>query len=110
IIVGSESRGRFVSDRQTYPHLPRPPFVCDGIGGVWGGEWKPLTVHGYIAGERVVTRQISNDGVPKRLEMSADDSTLMADGADMTRISLRITDEFGNILPFANEPVTLSLS
>jgi beta-galactosidase len=110
LIVGEESRGRFKPDWQAYPHLPRPPFICTGIGGTWGGQWLPLTVKGYINGELVATRQVSNDGVPKRLEMTADDVTLNADGSDMTRISLRITDEFGNILPFSMIPVTLKVT
>jgi beta-galactosidase len=110
LIVGDQSRGRFTPDRQTYPNVPRPPFVCTGIGGTWGGEWKPLTIRGFINDKLVATRKISNDGVPKRLEMTADDATLLADGADMTRISLRLTDEFGNILPFANAPVVLSIT
>lgn len=110
LVVGEESRGRYKPDRAKYPHLPRPPFICTGIGGTWGEQWRSLTVHGYINGERVVTKKISNDGIPQRLEMTADDSTLQADGADMTRISLRWTDEFGNMLPFAMEPVALTLT
>ena len=100
----------FKPDREKYPHLIRPPFICTGIGGTWGGNWMPLTVHGYIDGKRVITKKISSDGVPRRLEMSADDAELTADGADMTRVSLRITDEFGNILPFAMQPVTLKIT
>jgi beta-galactosidase len=110
LIVGEESRGRYKPSREKYPHLPRPPFICTGIGGTWGGQWLPLTVHGYINGERVATKKISNDGIPRRLEMAADDATLRADGADMTRVSLRLTDEFGNVLPFAMDPVRLKIT
>jgi beta-galactosidase len=110
IIVGEKSRGRFHPDRQTFPHLAHPPFICTGIGGIWGGDWQPLALRGYINNQLVATKKISNDGIPKNLEMIADDTTLNADGSDMTRISLRITDDFGNILPFAMDPVTLTLT
>ena len=96
--------------RDQYPNLPHPPFVITGLGHLWGGDWLPLTVHGYIAGKRVATRRISNDGIPRKLILRADDATIFADGADMTRISMRITDEFDNILPFAMQPVILELA
>jgi beta-galactosidase len=38
-----------------------------------------------------------------------DDSTLIADGADTTRVVLRVTDEFGAIRPFANDAITFDL-
>ena len=38
-----------------------------------------------------------------------DDSELMADGADSTRVVLRVTDEFGNIRPFANDAIKFEL-
>jgi beta-galactosidase len=34
-----------------------------------------------------------------------DDAELLADGADATRIVIRVTDEFGNICPFANDAI-----
>ena len=39
----------------------------------------------------------------------ADDTTLVADGADTTRVVLRVTDEFGALRTYANDPVTLTL-
>jgi beta-galactosidase len=109
-VISGTPRGRFKPARDQYPNLPHPPFVITGLGHLWGGDWLPLTVHGYLKGKRVATRKISNDGIPKKLAMRADDATIHADGADMTRISLRITDEFDNILPFAMQPVMLDLS
>ena len=38
-----------------------------------------------------------------------DDTTLVADGADTTRIVLRVTDEFGAIRTYANDPVVFTL-
>jgi len=66
-------------------------------------------VVGYIGGEQVAEQRISADGVPKQLHFSADFAELHADGADMTRLVVRITDEFGNTLPYAQQAVTFSL-
>ncbi len=109
IFVGEGSRGRFKPAREQYPGLPRPPFIIEKIGHIWGGDWRPLKVVGYIGEKQVAERCISNDGIPARLEMALDDKELFADGADMTRVGLRLTDEFGNILPFAMDPVTLEI-
>jgi beta-galactosidase len=39
----------------------------------------------------------------------ADDTELSADGADTTRVVIRVTDELGAIRPYANDPIALSL-
>jgi len=110
VFIGTESRGRFRPARETYPNLPRPPFVITNLGPTWGKMWADLRVVGYIGGKQAAERRIACDGVPARLEMVADDKVIVADGADMTRVSLRITDRFGNILPFAMQPVALKIS
>jgi beta-galactosidase len=110
ILVAGKSRGRWKPDRKTYPNLLRPPFVATGLSAGWGGDWQPLELRGFLGGKQVATKQISHDGQPARLELSADDKVIFADGSDMTRIALRIVDEFGNILPFAMQPVTLEIT
>ena len=110
ILIADKSRGRWKPDRQTYPNLARPPFIAKGLSAGWGGDWQSLELRGYIGSEHVATKKISHDGQPARLVISADDQTIDADGSDMTRIALSIVDDFGNILPFAMQPVTLKLS
>ena len=110
ILICGKSRGRVQPDRKTWPNLPRPPFVATGLSAGWGGDWEPLELRGFVNGKQVATRKISHDGQPARLVMTADDSEILADGADMTRIALSIVEEFGNILPFAMQPVTLSIT
>jgi hypothetical protein len=39
-----------------------------------------------------------------------DDAELRADGADTTRIVLRVTDQFGRIRPTANDPIVFELT
>ena len=60
-------------------------------------------------GESVIEQWISSDRLPRNLELSTDSDQLYADGADMTRLIIRITDEFGNPLPYANKVVSFEL-
>jgi beta-galactosidase len=112
VLLGDDppkSCGRFKPRRDLYPGLTRPPFIVEDVGSQPGHVWPTLTVVGYIRGEPVATRKIAADGLPKQLIIAADDDELDADGADMTRIALRICDEFGNVLPFAMQPVSLQI-
>lgn len=108
---GEQHLGRFLPDHETYPHLPHPPFKVTGLGMMmmWGQAFGTLRVEGFIGGEKVIEQQISSDGVPRELRVSADFDTLYADGADMTPVKVRFTDEFGNVLPYAMQPVTFEL-
>lgn len=108
---GDEFLGNFEPDRETYPHLPHPPFNVTGLGMMmmWGQAFGTLRIVGYINGEAVIERKVSSDGVPKQLHLTADFDTLHADGSDMTALNVRITDEFGNTLPYALLPVTVTI-
>jgi beta-galactosidase len=57
----------------------------------------------------VAEQWISSSRLPHNLELSIDTDQLYADGADMTRLVFRITDEFGNPLPYATTVVTFEL-
>lgn len=109
VYVGDELRTINRPDFIGYPNLEHPPFILSGIGSLWGTHWKPLTLVGWIGGRKVIERRVSEDGVPAKLHFHADDDSLIADGADMTRLALRITDRFDNVLPFASQPVSLTL-
>ncbi|MEP7292975.1 MAG: glycoside hydrolase family 2 TIM barrel-domain containing protein, partial [Chloroflexota bacterium] len=103
IFVGDESQGRFQPDRAQFPHLKHPPVQVNGLSGVavWGEHFKDLRIVGYKDGQAAAEQQIACDAVPKQLILSADDAQLNADGADMTRLVFKITDKFGNRLPYA---------
>ena len=45
----------------------------------------------------------------QKFALLPDDTQLNADGADTTRVVLRVTDEFGAIRPFANDAIRLEL-
>lgn len=110
--VGDEHYARAdAPDRETFPHLAYPPFRIDGMNqmNTWGHLFQDLRIVGYRGGAQVAEQKIASDGVPDHLELSADYTALAADGADMTRVVVRITDRFGNRLPYALYAVAFTL-
>ena len=71
--------------------------------------WGDLRIDGYIAGKLVISKSLSGRGVDSKFLLLPDDHALMADGADATRVVLRVTDEFGVVRPYANDPVAFTL-
>ncbi len=94
-------------DRKQFPHLRCAPFTMD-LRELWH-HWGDLRLEGYIGGKLVITKNYSGKGIDAKFMLLPDDTTLIADGADATRVVIRVTDEFGAIRPFANDPVKLDL-
>ena len=94
-------------DRAQFAHLRYPPF--DVKLGELFHRWGDLRIEGYIGGKQVVAKSYSGKGVDARFVLLPDDTQLLADGADSTRVVLRVTDEFGAIRPFANDAIKLEL-
>jgi len=94
-------------DRTRFPHLPHPPFIFNLEDVV--ENWGDLRLEGYIAGRQVIVKNYSGQGLDQDLKVLPDDCRLVADGSDSTRVVLRVTDEFGNVRPFADHAITLKL-
>jgi beta-galactosidase len=95
-------------DREQFAHLKYAPFTAD-LGHVRSG-WGDLRIEGYIQGKQVIARTMSGSGVDKKFLLLADDTSLRGDGADTTRVVLRVTDEYGEVRPFANDPIQFELT
>jgi beta-galactosidase len=99
-------------DRTEFDHLKYPPFILDlsklNLREVRMG-WGDLRMDGYLNGKVVISKTVSGRGVDSKLVVLPDDHELVADGADTTRVVVRVTDEFGAIRNFANEPITFNL-
>ncbi len=54
-------------------------------------------------------KKYSGKGVDQKFTLLPDDTSLIADGADTTRVVLRVTDEFDAIRPFANDAIKFEL-
>ena len=96
-------------DRKTYGNLKHPPFLVK-IADLPLQPWGDLTIEGYIGGKLVKTLKLSGTGRGCRSENRARRSRIDGDGRDATRVVLRVTDEYGNIRPFATGAVSLSIT
>ena len=99
-------------ERKEFNHLTYAPFVLDmdkidfnKLGLFWGD----LRIDGFIKDKQVISKSYSGDGVDKKFALLADDETLVADGADTTRVVLRVTDEFDAIRTYADDPILFTL-
>jgi len=95
-------------DREEFAHLRYAPFSVDLSRA--REPWGDLRIEGYIQGRQVISRTLSGRGVDKKFTAVADDPTLLADGADTTRVVLRVTDEFGAVRPFSNDAIRFELT
>jgi beta-galactosidase len=83
--------------------------VFTNLGDALDGNWGDLRIEGYLGGRQVVVRHYSGQGVDQQFHLRTDDTRLIADGADTTRVVLRVTDEFGNVRPLASDPIRLEI-
>ena len=96
-------------DRTQFPHLKYAPYTINLDTNHHTAKWGDLRIDGYIAGSQVISKSYSGRGVDQKFVLLADDSELIADGADATRVVMRVTDEYGAIRPYANDPILLTL-
>jgi beta-galactosidase len=96
-------------DRKNYGNLKYPPFIVE-IVDLPLNPWGDLKIEGYIGGKLVKTLVLSGRGVDADLKVEPDDTELIADGRDATRVVLRVTDEHGNIRPFATGSIALRVT
>jgi len=94
-------------DRKTFVHLRYAPFFADFSKIDF--EWGDLRIDGFIQGKQVISKTMSGRGVDRKFILLPDDTQLTADGADTTRLVLRVTDEFGAVRPFANDAIKLEI-
>jgi beta-galactosidase len=94
-------------DREQFAHLRYAPFSIDLTKA--RHEWGDLRIDGYLQGRQVISKTCSGRGVDQKFSVRAGDTELGADGADTTRVVFRVTDEFGAIRPYANDPIALTL-
>ena len=71
--------------------------------------WGDLRIDGFIKGHQVISKSLSGAGVDRKFMLLPDDTALVADGADTTRVVLRVTDEFGATRTYANDPIVFTL-
>ena len=111
VYIGDRRVADLEPDRATFPHLPHPPFFFDQISGIapWRQDWRDLRIDGYLDGRQVISRRLSASGVDRQFHVEPDDTALVGDGIDATRVALRVSDEFGGPRPFATGAIVLTI-
>ncbi len=111
VYKGERLYGTYTPDREAFPSMPHPPVNVSGISGLamFGPNYENLRVVGLLNNQPVIEQRMSSRGVPFALTLTADDQTIHADGADMTRIIFKIVDEFGNRMPFCTQVVSFDI-
>ncbi|MBZ5514014.1 MAG: beta galactosidase jelly roll domain-containing protein [Acidobacteriia bacterium] len=94
-------------DHAEFGNLPHPLFQANLYRA--DREWGDLRIEGYLQGKKVITKTCSGKGTDQKFALAADDTTLVADGADTTRVVFRVTDEFGNVRPFSTAAIALEI-
>jgi beta-galactosidase len=94
-------------DKPEFAYLPHPPFSVDLRHLV--DHWGDLSIEGYLNGKPAIVKTLSGRGIDQKFALLPDDTQLIADGADSTRVVLRVTDEFDAIRPFANDAIKFEL-
>jgi beta-galactosidase len=94
-------------DRKQFANLRYAPFVLE-MGELFH-KWGDLRIEGYIQGKKVIEKRLSGTGVDAKFLLLPDDTELIADGADSTRVVLRVADEFGAVRPFANDAIQFEI-
>ena len=78
---------------------------------VWKIPFTPgtLRAEGYKNGKLIATDKVVTAGDPAKIELSADHSTISADGLDLSYITVKITDRNGVMVPNADNLVHFSI-
>ena len=108
IFAGGTHLATATPDRQRFGHLAHPPAFADLTTD--GGTLPDLRVDGYTGTRLAAVLLMSADTSRDRLRLTADDTTITADGSDATRVTIRATDTYGNHRPNMTGEVTLTLT
>ena len=109
VYYAGEFKQELEPDRKTYPNLKYSPFFMD-LGNLPLNPWGDLKLEGYIGGKLGKTLILSGTGKDTNLKVLPDDTELRGDGRDATRVVLMVTDEYGNIRPFATAAISLTIT
>lgn len=77
--------------------------TADRFHAFWRVKFQAGTIKAISRkdGKTVLERVINTAGKPARIELTADRSTLKADGKDLSFVTVRVLDEAGNLVPDA---------
>jgi len=108
IFLDGEHAATGLPDTRRLGHLAYPPVFTDL--SVDGSGLPELRIDGYVGGRRAASVRMSADTSRDRLALTADDSSILGDGSDTTRLTFRAVDAYGNQRPHVIGAVALALT
>ena len=86
--------------------------TADQFHAMWRVKYQAGTIKAVSRkdGKTVLERVINTAGQPAKIELTADRSTLNADGKDLSFITVKVTDEAGNMVPDAANRINFKVS
>lgn len=78
----------------------------------WKVPFKPgeLKAEAYINGKITANNILKTTGEPDKIILDSDRSSIHADGADIASVQILVTDKEGNIVPDANNQITINVT
>ena len=102
--------------RELYPHLPHAPIIFDhkSFGeeemGHWKKVWEDVTFKGYVEESEVISLSMVGNPVAEKMAILPDWRWLRSDENDETRLVVQALDQIGNILPYFDDPIKISIT
>jgi beta-galactosidase len=86
--------------------------IGDALHLMWRLAYVPGTLKaiGRTQGKEVLTQEIKTAGVPAKITLEADRSSINADGKDLSFITVKVLDEKGTIVPLAENLIRFNVS
>jgi beta-galactosidase len=107
VFVAGQLHAKLEPDAAGFPHLKHPPFFADL--DVEGANLPELRIDGFRDGAKVLSRRFSAERSTDRFIVAADDLELTGDGADATRVVMRVADQFGADRAFGGGSVSFAI-
>ncbi|MCL2372942.1 MAG: DUF4982 domain-containing protein [Defluviitaleaceae bacterium] len=105
LFVGEVSKGRIKPNR--YKNLPNPIYEFTGIDFCKNTSLRAV---GYIDGKPAGEMIRKTPEEAARLVVTPDYSNLIADGVDMTAVSIKLVDANGTTLAYAANEISISIT
>lgn len=108
LFVNGKAHSTLVPDRMNYPNLMYSPSFADL--DLDGSGHPELRIDGYGAEHLALSRSFSSDASQDQFLLAADDTAILGDGIDATRLIFQVTDKFGAPRYLAGGDVKLELA
>ncbi len=84
----------------------------DSLHLTWKTTFKPGTLKaiGRTKGKIILTRELKTAGAPFKIALEADRQKIKANGIDLTFVTVKVLDEQGTLVPFADNLIKFSVS